>query len=200
MGGGARVAGKAADPWAAGREEGARPVKLFAQQKQARQWHDSGPMLAAKELAAKHGLKAGMRRCEMAGGRIVESPASAADTSLAATTSAPGESCCNGTLAPMAGRTREAVVSVRCCQLAGGGALRRSRFHEENLRVLSSYLEAYGQTLAVETPSRAMLRIYNKRVMAEPWIKEGEQAVKMTRLCCDRFRSNHVRLGLSLVA
>lgn len=36
----------------------ARAVKLFAQQKQARQWHDDGPTLAAEELA-EHGLQVG---------------------------------------------------------------------------------------------------------------------------------------------
>jgi hypothetical protein len=34
-------------------------VKLFAQHKQARQWHDYGPTLAAEELAAEHGLQVG---------------------------------------------------------------------------------------------------------------------------------------------
>jgi hypothetical protein len=37
----------------------ARAVKLFGEQKQARQWHDYGPTLAAEELAAEHGLKVG---------------------------------------------------------------------------------------------------------------------------------------------
>src|ERR1035441_3735535 len=32
------------------------------------------------------------------------------------------------------------------------------------------------------------------------WIKEGKQAVKMTRLSCHRFRSNQVRLALSQLA
>jgi hypothetical protein len=32
------------------------------------------------------------------------------------------------------------------------------------------------------------------------WIKEGKQAVKMTRLSCHRFRSNEVRLWLSAIA
>jgi hypothetical protein len=32
------------------------------------------------------------------------------------------------------------------------------------------------------------------------WIKEGKQAVKMTRLSCHRFRSNEVRPWLSLIA
>jgi len=35
---------------------------------------------------------------------------------------------------------------------------------------------------------------------AEQWIKEGKQAVKMTRLSCHRFRANEVRLALSLLA
>jgi hypothetical protein len=52
----------------------------------------------------------------------------------------------------------------------------------------------------LETPSRAVVRFYNKRGTAEQWIKEGKQAVKMTRLSCHRFRSNQVRLGLSLLA
>jgi len=52
----------------------------------------------------------------------------------------------------------------------------------------------------LETPSRAVVRFYNKRGTAEQWIKEGKQAVKMTRLSCHRFRSNEVRLALSLLA
>ena len=49
-------------------------------------------------------------------------------------------------------------------------------------------------------PSRAVVRFYNKRGTSEQWIKEGKQAVKMTRLSCHRFRSNEVRLWLSLIA
>ena len=52
----------------------------------------------------------------------------------------------------------------------------------------------------LETDSRAVVRFYNKRGTAEQWIKEGKQAVKMTRLSCHRFRSNEVRLMLSLLA
>jgi hypothetical protein len=48
----------------------------------------------------------------------------------------------------------------------------------------------------LETDSRAVVRFYNKRGTAEQWIKEGKQAVKMTRLSCHRFRSNEVRLWL----
>ena len=52
----------------------------------------------------------------------------------------------------------------------------------------------------LETDSRAVVRLYNKRGTAEQWIKEGKQAVKMTRLSCHRFRSNEVRLWLSVLA
>jgi hypothetical protein len=49
-------------------------------------------------------------------------------------------------------------------------------------------------------PSRAVVRFYNKRGTTKQWIKEGKQAVKMTRLSCHRFRSNEVRLWLSVIA
>jgi hypothetical protein len=52
----------------------------------------------------------------------------------------------------------------------------------------------------LELPSRAVVRFYNKRGTAEQWVKEGKQAVKMTRLSCHRFRSNEVRLWLSVIA
>src|SRR5262249_50504368 len=51
----------------------------------------------------------------------------------------------------------------------------------------------------LETDSRAVVRFYNKRGTAEQWIKEGKQAVKMTRLSCHRFRSNEVRLWISVM-
>ncbi len=52
----------------------------------------------------------------------------------------------------------------------------------------------------LETGSRAVVRFYNTRGTAEQWIKEGKQAVKMTRLSCHLFRSNEVRLWLSVMA
>jgi Transposase DDE domain group 1 len=56
----------------------------------------------------------------------------------------------------------------------------------------------------LETDSRAVVRFYNKRGTAEQWIKEGKGCplgpVKMTRLSCHRFRSNEVRLWLSVLA
>ena len=49
-------------------------------------------------------------------------------------------------------------------------------------------------------PSRSLVRFYNKRGMAEQWIKEGKQATSWTRLSCHRFRSNEVRLQLAVLA
>jgi hypothetical protein len=42
----------------------------------------------------------------------------------------------------------------------------------------------------LDTSSRAVVRFYNKLGTAGQWIKEGKQAVKVTRLSCLRFRSN----------
>jgi hypothetical protein len=52
----------------------------------------------------------------------------------------------------------------------------------------------------LETDSRAVVRFHNKQGTAEQWIKEGKQAVRMTRLSCHRFRANEVRLALSVLA
>ena len=49
-------------------------------------------------------------------------------------------------------------------------------------------------------PSRAVVRFYHQRGTAEPWLKEGKPAVKMTRLSCHRFRANEVRLWLRVMA
>ncbi|MGA2268890.1 MAG: transposase [Bryobacteraceae bacterium] len=58
-----------------------------------------------------------------------------------------------------------------------------------------------GKAAARQRPQRRrVVRFYNKRGTAEQWIKEGKQAVKMTRLSCHRFRSNEVRWWLSVIA
>ena len=57
-------------------------------------------------------------------------------------------------------------------------------------------LEERGVKYAIRIP----VRFYNKRGTAEQWIKEGKQAVKMTRLSCHKFRSNEVRLWLTIIA
>ena len=45
----------------------------------------------------------------------------------------------------------------------------------------------------VSLSSRAVVRFYNRRGTAEPWIKAGTQAAHWTRLSCHRFRANDVR-------
>ena len=49
-------------------------------------------------------------------------------------------------------------------------------------------------------PSRSVVRFYNKRGIAEQWIKEGQQATNGTRLSGHRFRANEVRLQWSVLA
>jgi hypothetical protein len=56
------------------------------------------------------------------------------------------------------------------------------------------------QCVQRQTSNRAVVRFYNKRATAEQWIKEGKQAVAMSRLSCHRFQANQVRLWLSLIA
>jgi hypothetical protein len=52
----------------------------------------------------------------------------------------------------------------------------------------------------LETESRAVVPFHNKRGTAKHGIKVGWQMVKMTRLSCHRYRSNRVRLWLSVRA
>ena len=51
-----------------------------------------------------------------------------------------------------------------------------------------------------QTSNWAVVRFYNQRGTPEQWIKEGKQAVALTRLSCHRFRANQVRLWLSVLA
>ena len=46
----------------------------------------------------------------------------------------------------------------------------------------------------------AVIKFYNGRGTAEQWIKEGQQALKWTRLSCQRFVDNEVRLQLFALA
>jgi hypothetical protein len=45
-----------------------------------------------------------------------------------------------------------------------------------------------------------VVRFYSKHGTTGQWTREGKQAVKMTRLSCHWFRSNEVRLWLSVIA
>jgi len=44
----------------------------------------------------------------------------------------------------------------------------------------------------LQTDSRAVVSFYNKRGTAEQWIKEGKQAVKMTRQAAGRLHPHAV--------
>jgi hypothetical protein len=48
--------------------------------------------------------------------------------------------------------------------------------------------------------SRRVVNFYNKRGTAEQWIKEGKHAIRWTRLSCQRFKDNEVRLQLFALA
>jgi len=52
----------------------------------------------------------------------------------------------------------------------------------------------------VTLPSRAVVRFCNQRGTPTQWIKEGKLAVNWTRLPCQRFQGNEVRLWLSVIA
>jgi hypothetical protein len=67
-------------------------------------------------------------------------------------------------------------------------------------RSFNASLKIDFQGSRVTDSTEIPVRFYNKRGTAEQWIKEGKQAVKMTRLSCHRFRSNEVRLWLSVLA
>jgi hypothetical protein len=54
-------------------------------------------------------------------------------------------------------------------------------------------------TRVIRHPANAAAK-GNKRGTTEQWIKEGKQAVKMTRLSCHRLRSNEVWLLLTIAA
>jgi hypothetical protein len=45
-----------------------------------------------------------------------------------------------------------------------------------------------------------VVQFYNRRGIAEQWIKEGKYALNWTRLSCKHFLSNQVRLGLFVLA
>jgi hypothetical protein len=57
-----------------------------------------------------------------------------------------------------------------------------------------------GIVVNLSLPRRALLRFYNKRGVAEQWIKEGKQATHWTRLSCHRFRTNGASLQLRVRA
>src|SRR5262249_17126311 len=49
-------------------------------------------------------------------------------------------------------------------------------------------------------PTKRVVRFYNRRGTADPWSKEGRNAVKWTKLSCRRFKGNEARLQLFALA
>ena len=49
-------------------------------------------------------------------------------------------------------------------------------------------------------PAERVVAFYNHRGTAEQWIKEGKNAVTWTRLSCQSFKANAVRLQLHALA
>src|ERR1700687_5376063 len=130
----------------------------------------------------------------------------------------------------MAGRNRVPTTAtsslpaiIRCCCSTAGAAARPPSYTAV-VRFKSFLYQAASWTIArrvvakvefhcgelfprvgfivtnLGTSSQAVVRFYNKRGTAEQWIKEGKQAVAMTRLSCHHFRANEVRLWLSVIA
>ena len=50
------------------------------------------------------------------------------------------------------------------------------------------------------SPAERVVAFYNQRGTAEQYIKEGKNAIRWTRLSCQRFRNNGVRLQLHALA
>jgi hypothetical protein len=55
-------------------------------------------------------------------------------------------------------------------------------------------------SMMLARPAKRVVRFYNQRGTAEQWIKEGNNAVKWTRLSCHVFVNNQVRLQLFVLA
>lgn len=52
----------------------------------------------------------------------------------------------------------------------------------------------------LSTTPKGVVHFYNRRGIAEQWIKEGKYALNWTRLSCHRFMANQVRLQLFILA
>lgn len=150
-----------------------RALALFRQYKQAKQWHDYGPTLAAEELAAEHGLKmgketlrqwlieAGLWKVRQAGVERVHS--------WRARRARWGELLQWDTSEHdwLEGRDKEALYLIAMIDDASSRALARFVRHdstEENLRLLRSYIERYGRPLAFYTDKASLFQTAPKAV------------------------------------
>ena len=92
----------------------------------------------------------------------------------------------------------DAAHPLQAGNVAQGNKQRRVAKVEHHARELFPRVGFIVINLTV--PRRAVVRFYNERGTSKQWIKEGKQAVKMTRLSCHRFRPNQVRLWLNVMA
>jgi hypothetical protein len=146
---------------------------LFRQYKQAKQWHDYGPTLAAEELAAEHGLKVGKETLRKwlteAGLWKVRRTRVERVHSWRARRARWGELLQWDTSEHdwLEGRGKEAVYLIAMIDDASSRALAGFVRHdstEENLRLLRSYLENYGRPLACYTDKASLFQTAPKAV------------------------------------
>ena len=72
----------------------------------------------------------------------------------------------------------------------------------------TSGLFSFGQStrlaancsILTSRPAKRVVAFYNQRGTAEQHIKEGKNAIRWTRLSCQKFRNNEVRLQLHALA
>jgi len=144
-----------------------RALMLFRQHKQAKQWHDYGPTLAAEELVSEHGLKVGKETLRKwlteAGLWKVRRARVERVHSWRARRARWGELLQWDTSEHdwLEGRSREALYLIAMIDDASSRALARFVRHdstEENLRLLRSYLEKYGRPLAFYTDKASLFQ------------------------------------------
>ena len=107
-----------------------------------------------------------------------------------------------GRPAPSSGRpARNHTVRYRSFQY-------RAEAWEKPRRVVASVTWEVGELFPkvgfvvtnLDRDPEGAVQFYNQRGTAEQWIKEGKNAVKWTRLSCDEFEDNAVRLQLFALA
>ena len=54
--------------------------------------------------------------------------------------------------------------------------------------------------IGLSLPSRSVVRLYDKRDMAEQWIRDGKQATRWARQSGHRFRADDARQQLRVLA
>ncbi len=93
------------------------------------------------------------------------------------------------------------LVRYRSCQYQAASWDRPRRVIAKVEHHLGQLFPRVGFIVTTLTgTTRAVVRFYNQCGTAEQWIKEGKEATHWTRLFCQRFRANEVRLLLGVIA